>query len=59
MRTALAMRNGPRWAWFMREAEISLALAKTAPTRKLKRLWLDQAWSELERAAEASYETHK
>lgn len=52
--TRLARLNGPRWAFFMREAEISLRLASTAPTPTLRRGWLQQASSELLRADEAS-----
>lgn len=38
----------------MREAATSLELAAQASTKALRRLWLDQAWSELERAADAA-----
>lgn len=50
--TFLECRHGPRWAFFMREAASSLKLAKSASTALERRLWLVQALSELERAAE-------
>jgi len=35
--------------FYFEQAEQSLRLAATSPTRKLKRMWLEQASSELER----------
>jgi len=45
--------NAARWRAFMAEAALSVALAQTAPTRRLKRMWLEQASDEMDRAWEA------
>lgn len=50
----LARLNGPRWAFYMREAAESVRLAQTSPTRSLRRAWLAQAVSEIERADAAA-----
>lgn len=48
--------NGPRWARFMLEAEASLTLAHAASNPRHKRIWIEQASYELDRASEARKE---
>jgi len=39
--------------FYFEQADQSIRLAQTSPNRKLKRMWLEQASTELERAFEA------